>query len=184
VSKVVETLDEDLVAFIARQRIFFVATAPNGSGHINVSPKGADSFRLLGPRHAAYIDMTGSGIETLAHLKENGRIVIMFCAFEGSPRILRLQGTGMPHERGTPGYERLKGTFPALPGARAIMEIRIARLSTSCGYAVPFFDYKGEREQLTRWAEAKGEAGLADYRSERNARSIDGLQGFVQRGAS
>lgn len=178
-SKTVEALDQDLKDFIARQHIFFVGTAPEIGGHVNISPKGSDSFRVLGEKHVAYLDMTGSGIETLAHLKANGRIVIMFCAFEGSARILRLHGRGRAHEIGSPGFERLKGRFGILPGARAIVEAELDRIATSCGFNVPFYDYRGEREQLTRWAAAKGDEGLADYRATRNAASIDGLPGFV-----
>lgn len=177
-SKVVAALDEDLQGFIARQRLFFVGSAPNSGGHINISPKGSDSFRVLGPQSVAYLDMTGSGIETIAHLKENGRIVIMFCAFEGSPRILRLYGAGKPHEIGSPGFAQLQSRFEILPGTRAIIEVSVSRISTSCGYNIPLFSYEGERDQLTRWAVAKGEAGLCAYRAERNAKSIDALPGF------
>lgn len=177
-SKIFPTIDQDLSDFIARQHMFFVGSAPGAGGHVNISPKGADSFRVLGPTRVAYLDMTGSGIETLAHLKDNGRIVIMFCAFDGPARILRLHGTGTPHEKGGAQYTRLMQHFTPLPGARAIIEVDVSRIATSCGYSIPLYDYRGERDQLLRWAQAKGEDGIAEYLAERNGESIDGLPGF------
>ena len=172
-------LDEELRSRIARQKLFFVGTAPlDGAGHINCSPKGGDTFRVLGDREVAYLDLTGSGIETVAHLQENGRIVVMFCAFEGGPRIVRLHGRGEVVYPDSPDYPGLLAAFGSLPGARAVIRIAVTRLSDSCGYSVPRFEYAGPRDTLDQWAEKKGGEGLAAYRESRNARSIDGLAGY------
>ena len=169
----------DLAAWIAKQRLFFVATAPSdGAGPINCSPKGLDSFRVLGPRVAAYLDLTGSGIETIAHLRENGRVTLLFCGFEGPPKIVRLYGRGTPHVAGTSEFTRLSALFPSIPGARAVIHVAVERVSTSCGMAVPYLDYRGERDDLTSWAAMKGPRGLEAYRAEKNLRSIDGLPGW------
>lgn len=163
-------------AFIRRQRIFFVASAPlSGAGHVNVSPKGYDAFRLLSQDRAGYLDMTGSGNETSAHLLENGRLTILFCAFEGPPNILRLYGKGEVALPGSEEWASLSPLFPALPGARQIVTLRIESVQTSCGFGVPLMRYEGERETLKQWAERKGEEGLAAYRAEKNAKSLDGL---------
>lgn len=162
--------------FIKRQHLFFVSSAPlSGEGHVNLSPKGHDVFRILSASRAAYLDLTGSGNETSAHLKENGRITIMFCAFEGPPNILRLYGTGMVVLAGSPEWEQLYPIFTPLTGARLIIVIDIHKVQTSCGYAVPFMNYAGERETLQRWAIQKGESGLKQYWQEKNMVSIDGL---------
>ncbi len=175
-SRTYDSLDDSLIDFIGAQRLFFVATAPlDGEGYINLSPKGLDSFRVLDPHTVAYLDLTGSGAESIAHLRENGRMVIMFCAFDGRPNILRLQGRGEVLLPGTEDFEALRPTFPAHPGVRSILRMRITRIADSCGYAVPKYEYVGERDQLQRWAERKGEDGLARYRREKNAVSIDGL---------
>lgn len=164
------------VEFIKRQHIFFVASAPLAEdGHVNVSPKGHDVFRVLTESRAAYLDMTGSGSETGAHLMENGRLTVMFCAFEGSPNILRLYGQGAVHLPGTPVWEELRPLFPNLAGARQIVTLEIRKVQTSCGFAVPLFAYEGDRDTLRRWSEQKGEEGLREYRREKNARSLDGL---------
>lgn len=174
--KTYDEITPELRAWIAAQHMFFVASAPlSESGHVNCSPKGGDSFRVLGPREAAYADLTGSGIETIAHLRENGRIVAMFCAFEGGPKIVRLHGRGEVIERGDAKFESLRGHFPALPGLRAFIRIDVIRVSDSCGYAVPFYDYIKPRDTLDQWAEAKGAVGLTDYRAQKNRTSIDGL---------
>jgi hypothetical protein len=170
-------ITQDLAAFIGRQKVFFVATAAEGT-RINVSPKGLDAFRVLGPRRVCYLDRTGSGAETSAHLMADGRLTVLFCAFEGAPLILRLYGTGRSHVRGAPGYaallaEAFGGEEP--PGARQIVEQDVEIVQTSCGFGVPMFGYEGERPSLVRWAEAKGERGLEAYRAEKNARSMDGL---------
>jgi pyridoxamine 5'-phosphate oxidase-like protein len=173
--KVLECITPDLKAFIEAQPLFFVATAPlSGHGHVNLSPKGLDSLRVLSSSRIAYLDLTGSGNETAAHLQENGRITLMFCAFTGAPRVLRLHGTGEVVLPGSPEWAELIGEFPAYPGVRQIIAARISRVATSCGYAVPLMDYAGQRDTLLRWAEAKGET-LPLYRQEKNATSIDGL---------
>jgi hypothetical protein len=175
-SKALENITAELAEWMARQTIFFVATAPlSGSGHVNVSPKGGDAFRVLGPMEVAYQDYTGSGAETVAHLRENGRIVIMFCAFEGPPRIARLHGKGTPILPGDERFGELASRFPANAGTRALIHVSVTRVSTSCGYAVPFFDFRQRRDQLDRWAEVKGPSELEAYRLNKNSRSIDGL---------
>ena len=174
-----EAITPDLQRWIEQQRIFFVATAPLAAdGFVNCSPKGLDSFRILGPHDVAYLDLTGSGIETVAHLRENGRIVIMFCAFDGPPKIVRLHGTGRVIEAGTPEFESLRGSFPANIGMRAIVRVSLTRISDSCGYAVPRYRHVADRDTLDRWAEAKGPDGLVRYRRDKNARSVDGLRGL------
>lgn len=175
--KVYDDIDDALRNFIEQQKMFFVATSPSGTdGHINVSPKGLDSFRIIDPLTVAYLDLTGSGAETLAHLKANGRITLMFCAFEGAPKILRLYGKGraiMPNES---EFTKLAERFPKLPGTRSIIEIKCDRISDACGFAVPRMTFIEERTQLIAWAEQKGEQGLAQYRQEKNRLSIDGLE--------
>ena len=166
----------DLRAFIEAQQMFFVASAPlSDAGHVNMSPKGLDSLRVLGPDRVAYIDLTGSGNETSAHLRENGRITLMFCAFSDPPRILRLYGRGEVALPESPLWAELRPGFGDYPAARQIIVATIDRVQTSCGFAVPRYDYVGQRDTLTRWATVKGEAGLAEYHRDRNAHSIDGL---------
>nr|WP_145157286.1 pyridoxamine 5'-phosphate oxidase family protein [Paenibacillus terrae] len=162
--------------FIRKQHMFFVGTAPlSQEGHVNLSPKGYDTFRILSENRVAYLDLTGSGNETSAHLEENGRITIMFCAFEGPANIMRLYGTGaviLPDSR---EWETLYPLFDPMPGARQIITIDVHKVQTSCGYAVPFMTYEKERDTLNRWAEHKGEQGLHDYWQEKNRSTIDGL---------
>ncbi len=166
----------ELRAFILAQRMFFVATAPIGpGGHINLSPKGLDTFRVLDEKRVAYLDLTGSGNETSAHLEENGRITLMFCAFEGPPKIVRLYGRGRTVLPGAEGWDDLAPRFEILPGTRQIFDIRVERAQTSCGYGVPIYEYRGERDELIAWAEKKGEEGLERYKREKNVASIDGL---------
>jgi hypothetical protein len=173
--KVVECITPELQAFIEAQPLFFVASAPlAGTGHVNLSPKGLDCLRVLSPSRVAYLDLTGSGNETAAHVRENGRITFMFCAFAGAPRILRLYGRGRVVLPETPPWAELAGQFPAHAGARQIVAAEIARVQTSCGFGVPLMDYVRQRDTLVRWAEAKGEE-LGRYRQAKNARSIDGL---------
>ncbi|MEJ5255676.1 MAG: pyridoxamine 5'-phosphate oxidase family protein [Acidimicrobiales bacterium] len=172
-----EGLDDQLIDWIALQHVFFVATAPR-DGHVNVSPKGYDTFRIIDRHTVAYLDLTGSGVETIAHVRENGRLTIMFCAFEGAPRILRLHGQGEILEPGDTAFEEHRGRFPDLPGVRAVIVLHVERVSSSCGYGVPLMSYVGERETLAEWAERKGEKGLDAYRSQHNAVSIDGLPGL------
>ena len=173
---VVDGISAELRRWIERQRMFFVATAPSGGdGHVNVSPKGHDSFRLLDDRTAVYLDLTGSGAETIAHVRENGRITVMFCAFEGKPRIVRLHGQGTVLRPGEPGFEELVALFPPLPGIRSLIGIRTDRVSSSCGYAVPLLEYQGQRDTLVDWAERRGPDGIESYWAEKNVVSIDGL---------
>jgi hypothetical protein len=177
-----ETITPEIEAWIAQQRIFFVATAPLSSeGLINCSPKGNDTFRTLGPREVGYLDLTGSGIETAAHLGENRRIVFMFCAFEGPPKIMRFHGFGEYHLPGSAGFKEVVALFPRLPGVRGIVRAKLTRISDSCGFAVPAYDYVEDRDNLVRWAESKGPEGLAKYRKDRNGQSIDGLPGLSNR---
>lgn len=169
-------IDAGLQAFIEAQRMFFVATAPlDATGHINLSPKGLDSFRVLGPDTVAYLDYVGSGAETIAHLKENRRIVVMLCAFEGAPRIVRLHGQGEVLEPDSAEYGRLRPLFADGPPARAIVLVTVSRVSDSCGFAVPLYAFQDERSQLAAWADRKGAAGLRRYQTQKNAASIDGL---------
>jgi hypothetical protein len=180
--KVHDGIDERLSRWIDQQHLFFVATAPNDGGHINLSPKGfAGSFVVLGPNEVAYLDYTGSGIETVAHLRENGRVVVMFCAFEGPPRIVRLHGTGRAVLPDDDGFDELLGVFPDEPrrGLRSIIRVELDRVSDSCGFGVPFMSYEGERESMPRWVAAKSDDQLATYRADKNATSIDGLPGLV-----
>lgn len=174
--KVLDDIDDELATWLQEQPVFFVASAPlSAEGHINCSPKGGDCLRVLGSHSVAYMDYTGSGAETAAHLRENGRIVLMFCAFAGRPRIVRLHGTGDMITPGHSDWDRLSGNFPPNPGTRAIVRIAVSRVSTSCGFSVPLMDYRSDRDILDKWAMAKGEDGLAEYRSQKNAYSIDGL---------
>jgi hypothetical protein len=169
----------ELAEWLGQQRLFFVATAPLASeGLVNCSPKGMDTFRIVGPKEVAYVDLTGSGIETAAHLRENGRIVFMFCAFSGPPKIVRLHGSGEAVLPQDPGFGALRSRFPEYPGVRAVIRARLHRISDSCGYAVPRYEYVGQRDGLIRWADSKGPDSLARYRSEENQRSIDGLPGL------
>ena len=177
--QVFEALDERLTDWIAGQHVFFVATAPLAAdGLVNLSPKGLDTFAVLDEHRVAYLDLTGSGVETIAHLRENGRIVVMFCAFEGRPRILRLHGRGRAVLPGEPRFDELARCFAPRPGIRAVIEVDVARIADSCGYAVPLLDYRGERTQLDAWAAAKGPEKLDAYRAEKNAASLDGLPGL------
>jgi hypothetical protein len=172
-------IDDRLAEFIGRQRVFFVGTAPSDpEGHLNISPKGLDTFRILGPNAVAYLDLTGSGIETVAHLRENRRITMMFCAFDGPPLIVRLYGRGRVVEPGDLDWNGLIAHFPEHPGARSVVVVELERTADSCGFAVPLYAYRGERTQLRDWAGRKGPEGLERYRAEKNQKSIDGLEGL------
>ena len=175
--KVHERIDARLRAFIEAQQIYFVATAPSGpGGHINVSPKGhADTFAVLDPLRVGYLDLPGSGVETLAHLRENGRITIMFCAFDGPPDVVRLHGRGRVVSPDDAEFVELLANFKPRRGARSIVVVDVERVSTSCGFAVPFFDYRGDRDLLDTWTDRKSDADLDEYHRTRNAESIDGL---------
>lgn len=176
--KTVEAISDELAAFIGAQKIFFVATAPlESDGHVNLSPKGLDTFKVIGPNEVAYLDLTGSGIETVAHLKQNGRICIMFCAFEGRPKIVRLHGRGEVLVEGAT-FDSLSEQLPHFDGARSVVRVDVERVSTSCGFGVPLYEFVGERDNMAQWVEKKGPEGIAAYHEEKNAVSIDGLPGF------
>ena len=172
-----DSISPDLQEWIDAQHIFFVASAPlSADGHINLSPKGLDCFRVLGPNRVAYLDLTGSGNETSAHLAENGRITFMFCSFDKAPRITRLFGRGETILPGSTEWAGLAGHFPSgYAGVRQIIAAGIYQAQTSCGYAVPFMQFVEERDTLLRSAASKGEAGMTQYRIEKNSVSLDGL---------
>jgi hypothetical protein len=179
VGKIRSQIDDVAREFIEAQHVFFVASAPlDAAGHVNLSPKGLDTFRILGPTTVAYVDFTGSGVETIAHLKENGRIVLMFCAFQGPPNIFRLYGHGRVVEPHQAEFAALAESFPDHENARSIVVVELTRVTDSCGYGVPLFKYDGERTQLHAWARHRGPEGLKAYREEKNRRSIDGLPGI------
>jgi hypothetical protein len=176
--KTYELLTPALQEWITAQNIFFVATAPlAAAGHLNCSPKGGDSLRILNDRQVAYLDLTGSGVETIAHVRENSRLLIMFCAFIGPPQIVRLYGQGEVITPDHPDFTSLATLFPAHPGTRSIIRSNLTRITDSCGYAVPLMDYVKDRDILDRWAETKGPDGVTDYQQKNNLRSIDGLPG-------
>ncbi|GAB5553821.1 MAG: pyridoxamine 5'-phosphate oxidase family protein [Saprospiraceae bacterium] len=159
-------------AFIAKQPIFFVGTAA-ATGRVNISPKGMDSFRVLDANRVIWLNLTGSGNETAAHLLQNDRMTIMFCAFEGKPLILRLYGYAEIYHKGETAYEALIDHFPETAGARQIISIKVDMVQTSCGFAVPFMDFKEERTQLKSWAQKQGPDKIKDYWKAKNTRSID-----------
>jgi hypothetical protein len=170
------SITPEIKAFIEAQHVYFVATAPSGdAGHVNLSPKGLDSFRVLSPTRVAYLDMTGSGNETAAHLGQNGRLTVMFCAFAGKPLILRLYGRGRAVLPGDGEWAELVAQFPTFPGVRQCIVLEVTRVSQSCGYAVPRMDFVDERREMCEWAEKKGEDGLKEYRAMKNRVSIDGI---------
>jgi hypothetical protein len=176
VAKLYDHITDDLAEFIRAQPMFFVASAPLAAhGHVNISPKGLDCLRILSPRRIAYLDLTGSGNETSAHVHENGRITFMFCAFNRPPKILRLYGQGHTVLPGSEEWAQLAPLFPTYRGARQIIAADIDRVQTSCGYAVPLMNYLGQRDTLLGWANARDEHELEEYRCEENVRSIDGL---------
>ncbi len=174
-------IDDSLQKFIEAQPLFFVGSAPlDPEGHVNVSPKGHDTFRVLGPLTVAYLDLTGSGIETVSHLKENGRIVLMFCSFQGPPKIVRLHGQGTVIAPENEEFQLLAAHFPEYEGTRAIILVEVSRISDSCGYSVPLLRYETERSQLSAWAHKLGPDGLKAYRAEKNHQSIDQIPGLVK----
>lgn len=173
-SKFYTKITSRLQKFIEAQKIFFVATAPN-EGRINLSPKGMDSFRVLDENRVLWLNVTGSGNETAAHLKENKRITIMFCSFETAPNILRLYGNRTEIKEGDKQWDELIQLFPETPGTRQIFDITVTSAQTSCGMSIPYFEYKGEREDLNDWASKQGKKGIKKYWQEKNLTSIDGL---------
>ncbi|MCB0839618.1 MAG: pyridoxamine 5'-phosphate oxidase family protein [Bacteroidetes bacterium] len=164
-----------LEEFILKQKIFFVGTA-RSTGTVNLSPKGMDSLRVLGPNKVIWLNLTGSGNETAAHIMENDRMTIMFCAFEGNPLILRLYGKAKVYHQRDKEYQEYIANFPETPGARQIFELDVEIVQTSCGYAVPLMDYKEDRSMLKTWAEKKGEEKIKEYWQEKNTKSLDGFE--------
>lgn len=169
-----DALSEKHISFIAEQKIYFVGTATADS-RVNISPKGMDSFRVLGSNRVAWLNVTGSGNETAAHVQLSPRMTIMFCAFAGDPLILRLYGTARAIHQGDAEWDELYAQFTPLPGARQIFDVAVDLVQTSCGFGVPFFDYVGERETLSDWAVKKGDAGIRQYWADRNQTSLDGI---------
>lgn len=179
-AKLYDRVEGRLRRFVEQQRVFFVATAPLAAdGHVNLSPRGVPgTFGMLDDRTFAWVDTTGSGSETIAHLRENGRITVMFCAFEGPPNIVRFHGRGRVVTIYDEEFDELAVRFDELPGTRALVVVDIERISDSCGYGVPLMDYVGERNLLQPYFTRKGPEGSADYRRRRNRTSIDGLPAF------
>jgi hypothetical protein len=173
-AKFYSQLEPQLCEFIGRQQLFFTATAPS-EGRINLSPKGIDSFRCLDVNRVAYLDLTGSGNETAAHLHQNGRMTIMFCSFTEQPLILRLYGRGEVVSPQTPQWESIIDRFTDVPGKRQLILLQIESVQTSCGYGVPIYELQAERSTLVDWAKNKGEAGVRTYQLQKNHTSIDGL---------
>lgn len=174
--KTYEAITPGMAGWIRQQQVFFVATAPlSRDGHVNASPKGLDCLRITGPNQVAYLDATGSGAETIAHVRENGRIVLMFCAFTGPPKIVRLHGRGLAITKTSPTWDSWCRRFPAMAAPRSVIVVDVTRVSDSCGYGVPTMEYRCDRDVLARWAATKGAAVLPAYRREKNSRSIDGL---------
>ena len=172
-------LSEKHREFIQEQKIFFVGTATADS-RVNISPKGMDAFRVLGENRVAWLNVTGSGNETAAHVQTTPRMTIMFAAFEGNPLILRLYATAKVIHIGDPEWSELASLFPPLPGARQIFDCQVELVQSSCGMAVPFFDYSGPRDQLKEWAEKQGEDGIRNYWDKKNQFSIDGIATHIK----
>ncbi|WP_432548307.1 pyridoxamine 5'-phosphate oxidase family protein [Kineococcus sp. SYSU DK004] len=177
---VFEEIDDDLRRWIEEQPVWFTATAPlDGDGRVNVSPRGGDSFSVLGPHRVGWVDFTGSGVETVAHLRENGRICVMFASFGQRPRIVRLHGRGEVHLPGTAGFEEVVALHPQNPSTRAVITVDVERVSDACGWGVPVMEVvTGERDLIRRNAEKKGPEGMDAYRELKNSRSLDGLPGL------
>lgn len=167
-------LSQEHIDFIECQHLFFTGSAP-GEGRINISPKGMDTLRVLDAHTVGYLDLTGFGAETAAHVREDGRLTFMFCSFEGRPLILRLYGRGELRRPSDDGWEALSRRFPDHPGGRQVVLLHVESVQTSCGFGVPLMDYRGEREEYGRWEAKKGEEGLLQYQRDKNRESIDGL---------
>jgi hypothetical protein len=178
-----EVIDQGLAEWLEAQPVFFVSTAPlSADGLVNCSPKGnRDEFVVVDERTVAYLDQTGSGVETIAHLRENGRIVVMFCAFAGAPRIVRLHGRGRAVLTDDPSFGDLAGRFPGGTGVgvRSIIVAEVSRIADSCGYGVPLMSFEGHRTTMDQWSNRKGPAGIRNYQAEKNAKSIDALDGIT-----
>ncbi|MCU1497096.1 MAG: pyridoxamine 5-phosphate oxidase [Acidimicrobiales bacterium] len=171
-----DAIPEHLAVWLPAQPMWFVATAPLAAdGHVNLSPKGDDTFRVLDEHTVAYLDLTGSGAETIAHLRENGRLTIMFCSFGDKPDIIRLHGRGEAVLPDHPDFAGLVARFPEKASTRSVIRLTVSRVSSSCGYGVPFMELVGPRPMMDEWAERQGDEKLAAYRAEKNARSLDGL---------
>lgn len=172
-------IDASIQKWMSRQHMFFVSTAPSATdGLVNCSPKGLDCLRVLSPNELGYVDTGGSGIETVAHLKDNGRITIMMCAFSGPPKIFRFYGTGTPLEPHEPEFAELLAKFPQLPAARNIIRIRVERIIDSCGFGVPLYEFQKHRESLSNYFEKQSAVDVLEYRRTRNRQSLDGLPGL------
>jgi hypothetical protein len=178
-AKFYSQLDAQLCEFIGQQQLFFTATAPI-AGRINLSPKGIDSFRCLDFDRVAYLDLTGSGNETAAHLHQNGRMTIMFCSFTDKPLILRLYGKGEVVSPGSSQWDNLIDRFTDLPGKRQLILLHLESVQTSCGYGVPIYELQSERSTLLDWATNKGTAGVSVYQRQKNLTSIDGLPTYLE----
>ncbi|NND04423.1 MAG: pyridoxamine 5'-phosphate oxidase family protein [Acidimicrobiia bacterium] len=170
-----EEITDGVAGWIGKQQMFFVATAPADGGHINVSPKGLDTLRIVGSNTVEYLDLTGSGAETIAHLRDNGRVTMMFCAFDGPPRIVRLYGKGSYIAATDMEFAEAAAPFGEQHGARSVIRIDVDRVADSCGYAVPRYEYVEQRTKLRAWADNRDDEELKDYWAEKNAKSIDGL---------
>jgi Pyridoxamine 5'-phosphate oxidase len=183
VGRTFDEIPDEFAGWLETQPVFFVATAPaDPEARVNVSPRGLDTFRVLAKDRVAWLDLTGSGVETVAHLKDGGtaggRITLMFCAFWGPPKVVRLYGRGRVREPDDEGYAQLRPLLPDLPGERAVIDVSVDRVGSSCGFGVPLMDFVGAREELLDSAKRKGEAGMARYRARKNTESIDGLPGI------
>lgn len=168
-----ERLEDEHLQFIGRQQLFFVGTAGT-EGRVNISPKGMDSFRVVAPDRVAWLNLTGSGNETAAHVLENGRMTILFCSFERQPLIMRLYGVARASHPRDQRWRELEQLFPDYPGGRQVFEMDLDLVQTSCGYAVPHYQYQGERDTLVKWSEKRGQSGIETYWRERNGVSLDG----------
>ena len=177
--KVYDGIDAALATWIGAQPMWFVATAPLAAdGHVNVSPRGLDSFSVLGPHRVGWVDLTGSGVETISHVRENGRVCLLFCSYDKRPHLVRLHGTGSVSLPGSAAFDEVASRHPDHPSTRAVVTVDVTRVSDSCGYGVPVMDLVGERDLLRLSAEKRGPYGLAAYRAEKNAVSLDGLPGL------
>ncbi len=175
-AKLIETLTEEQIQWINSQKIFFVASAPlNKTGHVNCSPKGGDSFKLISSKEFIYADFTGSAAETIAHIMENERICVMFCSFEKDPKIIRLHGNAFAISESMKEFSEFKELFPVRLGIRAFIKVQITRIASSCGEQVPYYSYIGERSELKTWEQKLGKDGLKEYRKNKNSKSIDGI---------
>lgn len=179
-ARVRDGIDDVVRDWVGAQHLFFVATAPSGdAGHVNVSPKGmGDTFTFLDGDRCAYLDLTGSGAETVAHLRQNGRITLMWCAFEGAPRIIRFHGSGRVVLPSDAEWDELLARFGQHRGARSVIVVDVERVADSCGYSVPLMDFVADRTRLDDWASNRSDDELARYRARKNAVSIDGLPAF------